>query len=230
MEITMIEVFRTLPWVMPEEPVSLQNFFYEEGVKRKYEKGQFIPHGPDNPQVSLISKGLVVFCFLDYRYQQQVFSLSMEGRTVGDLEAISEKNCHVIAECLKPTEVYAVSAEKYRTFLRSSVSFMEDYAISANNKHQCVMEGMMANYTLPHRLRLIQLFYSILVSKGPLNKGSWNKMPFSMSITDISKLVSANRSWTSTTVNDWISQGLVKKEGSYFWVREELFRLFSPDN
>ncbi len=220
---SMNKVFNIYPWIMPPEPEVIQEFFVREGRLKKISKGQLIAHGALSGQVSLIVSGLVIFYFLDYMDQQKVFSICPPKRTVGDLEVVGSMTCNALAECYYPGELLIVTNQKFQDFLRSSVDVMEQYALSSNLKHQCAMEGMISNYTLPLSLRLKLLLYSTICTQGKLEPDGWNEIPFKLTVTDISLIISANRSWLSTTLNKWIADGFVKKDRHRLLVHGKLF-------
>ena len=206
-------IFCTNPWIMPAEPPVIRKIFEDHGNIVRYEKGSAISHGGKAGSVFLLKKGLVTFGYLDAQEVYRVLSLITPGRTVGDLDSLDQRPCGIIAECLKPSELYVLTHEEWLKNIRSNVEVMEAYALSANRKHQCSMEGMIANYTQPLEMRLRFLLLALIESHYPLKVDGWNPSPVPLSITDISHLVASSRPWVSRTMSHWMKEGLMKKDG-----------------
>lgn len=219
----MSQVFSQKPWVMPEEPPRIKKIFEQHGKVLQYKKGAIFSHGSDNSSVYLVIKGLVTFGYFDSLDHYQVLSLILPGRSIGDLDSLDSQPCNVLAECLRPTTVLAVPHGTWISELHASVANMEAYANSANLKHQCAMEGMIANYTQPleHRLRL--LLFSLISSYYNIRKDSWNPCPITITITDIAKVVACNRCWVSRTISRWSRENLIKKDGRLLLISSSLF-------
>lgn len=216
-------IFDALPWVMPAEPPEIQRIFQRRGRRIECPAGKLILHGFE-AGVTLIERGVVVFSFNDAGNRCQIFSLSLPGCTVGDLEPLEPKIISAAeAECIKPCTVLHVSQAAWLEEIRSSVDMMESYAKSANRKHRCVMEGMIANYTQPMEVRLRLFLYSLVSSHYEAGSREWNPCPVALTVTDIAKIVAANRSWVSRTISAWIDQGKARKDGHLLVFRRSLF-------
>ena len=75
------------------------------------------------------------------------------------------------------------------------------------------MEGLMAVFTLPLEKRLIALCSSIINSYYPLKITEWNPVPLQLTTFEMADIVSSNRSTISTVINQWIEEGLAKRDG-----------------
>lgn len=218
---------KVFPWVMPEEPEIIRRIFYSRGVLKSFPKGTVLKHGGEDGVVYLVSSGVVTFGFLDVNNRYQVISLSLPGRTVGDLDSLDPTPCSIIAEVLKPVKMYCVPRSVWIEELRSNIDVMEAYAQSANYKHQCTMQGMVANYTwaLADRLRL--LFYSLIKTSYDFKMDDWNPLPVKLNNTELATVVSVNRSWVSRTLSHWEAEGLARKDGRILLLHASLFSDFS---
>ena len=220
------KVFNALPWVMPVEPPEIREIFERRGRRIECPAGKLILHGLDSG-VTLIEKGVVVFSFNDLADHCQIFSLCLPGCTVGDLESLEPKSIAAAdAECIKPCTVLYVTREAWLEEIRGSVAMMEAYAKSANRKHWCVMEGMIANYTQPLEIRLRLFLYSLISSHYKIGDREWNPCPVVLTVTDIAKIVAANRSWVSRTLSAWAEQGTMKKDGFFLVFHRSVFEGF----
>ncbi len=217
---------KVLPWVMPEEPEIIREIFYSHGTLKSFPKGTVLRHGGEDGTVYLVDSGLVTFGFLDFNSHYQVISLSLPGRTVGDLDSLDPTPCSVIAEVLKPVQLYCLHRSKWIEQLRSNIRVMEAYAQSANYKHQCTMQGMIANYTWPLADRLRLLFYSLITSAYEFRPNDWNPLPVKINNTELATVVSVNRSWVSRTLSRWGEMGVVKKDGRILLLHASLFSDF----
>ena len=216
-------VFCNTPWIMPLEPDVIRHFFEEKGRLEKFPAGHKLLHGGVAGNVYFVKKGLVTFGYFDASSAFQVLNLILPGRTVGDLDSLDPAPCGIIAECLKPCTLYVLSHEDWIKAVRSSVESMQAYALSANRKHQCAMEGLINNRTLSLPQRLKRLILALIQTHYALRRDGWNPCPIPLTVTDLAKVLSASRPWVSKTLSDWIAAGLMKKDGRSILVHAELF-------
>lgn len=216
-------VFCNNPWIMPPEPDVIRLIFEENGQLEKFPAGSRLMHGGVAGNVYFVKKGLITFGYFDASAVYQVLNLILPGRTVGDLDSLDPAPCGIIAECLKPSTLYVLSHEAWTKAIRSSVESMEAYALSANKKHQCAMEGLINNRTLALPQRLKRLILALIQTHYSLRSEGWNPCPASLTVTDLAKVLSASRPWVSKTLSSWITEGLMKKDGRSLLVRAELF-------
>ncbi len=219
----MRQVFRARPWVLPAEPAKLAELF-KNGRLMQLERGATLRHGGLDGGVTLLLEGLATFAFLDLHGKYHTFALVLPGRTIGDLDALNPNRTAVIAECIRPSRVLVVSNADYRRALRTSTDLMEMYADLSILKEETILEGAFANYTMDLDARLRVLFLSIFLEGGsPLDLEGWNECPVSLSVTEIARIVSGNRSWVSTRLSEWTREGLLQKSGRRMAVRANLF-------
>ena len=216
-------IFNTKPWVMPREPEEIRAIFTEFGRPRVFERGAMIAHGGEDGAVCMVERGVVTFGYYDRDQRHQVFNVILPGRTVGDLESLDASSYPIIAKCIRPTRVLIVGRDLWLERLRSSVQVMEAYARSANLKHQCTMEGMICNYTLPLEERLRKFFYALITAHYSPKPAGWNPCPVVLTVTEIARIVACNRSWVSRTLSGWVASGLVKKDGRMLLLSSRLF-------
>ena len=206
-------IFHTVPWVMPKEPEEIQRIFREHGRLVHFSQGKLLAHGGPAGNICLVTQGTVTFGYYDRQDHYQVFNLILPGRTIGDLESLDVSSFPIIARCIRPTTLLVVDRATWLAQLRASAATMEVYALSANRKHQCTMEGMICNYTLPLEERLRLLFYALITAHYSPKEEGWNPCPVALTVTEIAQVVACNRSWVSRTLSRWISGGLAKKDG-----------------
>ncbi len=216
-------VFQTVPWIMPAEPEAIQRIFEQYGRESRFDRGEMIPHGGAEGSVYLIQQGVVTFGYYDREQRYQVFNVVLSGRTVGDLDSLGRRTIPVIAKCIRPTRVLVVGREVWLSSLRASVETMEAYAVSANRKHQCTMEGMICNYTLALEERLRKFFYALITAHYTPKVSGWNPCPVALTVTELARIVACNRSWVSRTISGWIAQRLAKKDGRMLLISSRLF-------
>jgi CRP-like cAMP-binding protein len=219
----MIGVFNVYPWIMPAESEDLRAFFRERGIKKTFAKRQILPHGGKDGTIGMVESGLISFFFYDAQARQQVFSLSAAGCLLGDIEALDGTKSYAMAECLTETEMLIVPRTAFTDYLKSDILRMEEYARSANRKHQCAMEGMISTYIYPVEDRLLLFLYSLVHAFKEERVGEFLRLPLQLSVTDIARVLSADRSWVSLTLNSWAKSGLVKKSGRAILIHPDLF-------
>ena len=100
---------------------------------------------------------------------------------------------------------------------------MEIYADLAILKQESALEGMLANFTLDLEARLRVFLLSAITSFAELERDGWNLCPLGLTITELSRILSADRSWVSTKVNDWIKLGDARKDGRKLYLHGRLF-------
>lgn len=98
------------------------------------------------------------------------------------------------------------------------------YADMTILKEESIIEGAFANFTLDtdRRLRVLLLSF-FLEGGGQISANEWNECPVSLSVTEISRIIAATRSWVSTRLSEWQREGILKKTGRTFAVRTEFF-------
>lgn len=218
-----------LPWVLPAEPESIWKIFFTHGARVSFPRHATLTHGGVDGKVYLVVKGLVTFGYLDINHKFQIICVVLPGSTVGDLDSLDPTPCSILAETVKPTELLCIPRDVWLDELRSSVCLMEDYAKSANFKHQCTMAGMIANYTQPLEQRLRLLLFSLIQSYYPLKPDDWNPLPVKLSVTEIASIVATNRCWCSRTFSKWTELGLIDKSGGYIRIHGRLLKEFKDD-
>ena len=214
------------PWVRPPEPQVIQELFVRCGTPRHFEKGAFMPHGGkgEGAQAGFLVKGLAALSCVDVLGGAHVFALIAPGRAAGDLDVINPHRVAVQVEFLRPSTVLMVPRERFLEELRSSIELMEIYADLAILKQESALEGMLANFTLELDARLRVLLLSVITSFAELDENGWNACPLGLTITELSLLLSADRSWVSTKVNAWIRAGDARKDGRRLLIHGRLFK------
>ena len=205
----MRQVFRMRPWIFPPEPQAIQEIFVRYGVIRDFAKGAVMEHGGkgDAAQVGFLTKGLATLSCLDVQSQTHIFALLAPGRALGDLDALNPHRVAVQVDFIRPSSVLIVPRARFLESLRASVEMMEIYADLALLKQESALEGTLATFTL-HLER---------------QRGGWNLCPLGLTITELSRILSADRSWVSTKVNDWIKLGDARKDGRKLYLHGRLF-------
>ncbi len=221
----MRQVLRTRPWVLLREPQRFVDFFHREGKLKEIPKGgSFLTHGSINGQTALLLEGLVSFDFVDNAGRQRTFALILPNRMLGDLDVLNPVRPNVVVEVLQPSKFLVVDNHVFRRYLRESVETMELYADLSILKEEGILEGAFANFSMDLDSRLRALFLSILQSeKVEPDAEGWMTLPITLSVTDITRIVSASRAWVSTTLSDWCETGLMKKEVHTMAFREAVF-------
>ena len=232
----MRQVFRSLPWVLPPDPPTIVEIFKKHGREESLAKGQAFRHGGRTGNVYYLVKGLVTFSFVDIHSHSHIFAVVFPGCALGDLDSLPMHAPSVIAECLKPCKVLTLSILDYQKYLRESVEVMEAYAHMCVKKEEAIIEGAFSNFTLDLETRLRLLFYSILRQgqEGDFGKEGYfaslmqegitlQKLPWTPTITAISQILSANRSWLSTKISEWLAAGFIVRQDKDFLCRTDLF-------
>lgn len=221
----MRQVFRMRPWIFPPESQAIQEIFVRYGVIREFAKGAVMEHGGkgDAAQVGFLTKGLATFSCLDVQSQTHIFALLAPGRALGDLDALNPHRVAVQVDFIRPSSVLIVPRARFLESLRASVEMMEIYADLAILKQESALEGMLANFTLDLEARLRVFLLSAITSFAELQRGGWNLCPLGLTITELSRILSADRSWVSTKVNDWIKLGDARKDGRKLYLHGRLF-------
>jgi len=219
----MRQIFRMRPWVQPAEPLPLAQIFKRLGRPASFPKGALMTHGGEDGDVGFLLSGLVAFSFIDFQGQSRIFNLCLPERTIGDLDGVNPSRVAVIAECLRPSTALLLNRKVWLAELRKSVELMELYADIAILKQECFLEGFVSNFTLDLSYRLRVLLLSIIMSYYPLKIDDWNPLPINLTITEISRIVAANRSWVSTKISEWERLGFMKKDGRRLVAHGSLF-------
>lgn len=211
-EVSMRQVFRTRPWVLPREPEKFVEIFKKYGREEFFPKDGVISHGGKDGSIALLLDGLITFAFFDASSNHHIFAIVLPGRTIGDLDALNPSRTNVLAECIRPSRVLMLENKIWRECMRESVENMELYADLSILKEECILEGAFANFTMDLDMRLRVLISAIFQASGvPISPTDYNECPLSLTVTEFARIVGANRSWVSTKISEWCEQGLMRK-------------------
>ncbi len=219
----MRQVFENIPWIHKPEPPELLAIFEKYGTRRKLPSGHIFTHGGTAGKVNLLTKGLAFFSFVDKENRNRIFSILPPGRVIGDLDAVTAFHLNLIAYTARASEVLTVPNELYRETVTASAELLKSYTVNAIRKEECHMEGMIAVYSLPLEQRLIALMSSVIRSYYPLKENDWNPVPLRLTTFEIADVTVSNRSSVSTVINQWIEQGLARKDGRILLLHGALF-------
>lgn len=231
----MRQVFRSLPWVLPRDPAPIAEIFRLFGREIRFDKNQITHHGGGTGNVYFLTEGAVSFSFVDIHSKSHIFALVFPGCAFGDLDSLQIHAPDVIAECLMPGKALILSIDEYQQHLRQSVAVMESFAHMCVKKEEAILEGAFSNFTLNLDTRIRLLLYSILRSRESLadtegfyqrlmtDPNAFHTLPWSPTVTEISQILSANRSTISTVVTDWAENDLLRREGRTMTCRAALF-------
>ena len=114
-------VFCNNPWIMPPEPDIIRDIFVRRGTVQHFPAGTRLTHGGVAGSVYFVNKGLVTFGYFDASAVFQVLNIILPGRTVGDLDSLSNDPCTIIAECVKPCVLSVLTKEEWQDAIRSTV-------------------------------------------------------------------------------------------------------------
>ena len=105
-----------------------------------------------------------------------------------------------------------------------SVATLSCYVRNAISKEESHMEGMIANSTLELPERILSFSYALINAYYPPKLEDWNPLPVTLTLTEISRVVAANRTSVSLIISDWIKDGNAQKKGRQLLIYGRLFQ------
>lgn len=219
----MPHVFLQSPWIHPEEPEPLKRIFRTLGRRLEVPAGALLPYETTEPLVGLLESGLGAFSFTDRQGRGHTFALILPGRVFGDLDVISGRRPNLHGMAIRRSTILILERSRWQAALEMSTELMRVHVRQAIIKQECHMEGMIANYTLDLAERMKALLRSVIESWYPLRTDGWNPLPIALNVTEISRIVSANRSSASVILSRWTDEGLVRRDGRRLILHGSLF-------
>lgn len=103
--------------------------------------------------------------------------------------------------------------EDWEAEIRDSPTLLRLYAKNAICKEEAHMEGVIANFTMDLPSRVRTLLRSIVSSYYEVKEDGWNPLPIKLSVSEISRIVAANRSSVSLVFFDWMQKEWARRDG-----------------
>jgi len=90
-------------------------------------------------------------------------------------------------------------------------------------KFESIVEGMVANLTLPPEERLKMLLFMLTAEESGVEEKEWRTLPYRLTAQELGQVVSITRSNISRQLNAWRKEGLAEKDGLVWRFKSALF-------
>lgn len=211
-------------WIHPKAPAEVIKIFYEKGEKRKVKKGEELLHGAPYGEISLLTKGLCFYQFLDWADKEHVFSVILPERTIGDIDGICGNVANVMAYVARDSEVLVLPYKVWHEQITQNTQILEEAAINIVKKQESHIEALLSCFTMDVDMRLRSLLHAITKAYYPIRENGWNPVPIPLNTVMLAKIISASRTSVSLKMNQWIQEGLVKKDGRIWLIDSSLYQ------
>jgi CRP-like cAMP-binding protein len=212
----MRQVFVHAPYVFVSEPAEIKNVYFRYGTFERRNRGTAVIHGGTSGRFYFLKKGLAVSKFTDKHERNHILTLFMPGQAFADMDGITRETVNCTDMLIRPSELLSLDYETWYEHIGSNPKLL------LINKHDAMMEGLIANYTLSVPERIKVLLKALLTSGLNNYKTGWNRVPLNLSNVEYAALVSATRVSISRLFTEWSAEGLLKKNNRELYVHTDL--------
>lgn len=232
----MRQVFLQFPWIHAPTPKSFFPLFQRYGHYQVLKAGQAIYNGGTDGEVAWILSGLCAFRIQDAQDKAHYFTLVPAHRLVGNVDAYTASVVNVVDFAMRESEVLLLPRHNFVEALQRNARLAEEHTSVLVHEHESDMEGLFSVATDTLALRLVRLFGALLFRDSPRESFHWEKaidelapqpIPFSLTPTEIAKIVHASRTAVSLQLNAWERSGLIKVLDGERHITPELLSLAS---
>mgnify|MGYP002590288191 FL=1 len=220
----MRQVFYSSPWIHEPEPEELFRIYAAYGERIKVKAGADLPYSGEDALVCYLEKGLGAFSYLDKSGHKNYFAIIVPKRTFGDLVSLTQNRMCLKGEILRDSTLIILKRKIWEEQVMKSVATLSCYVRNAISKEESHMEGMIANSTLELPERILSFSYALINAYYPPKLEDWNPLPVTLTLTEISRVVAANRTSVSLIISDWIKDGNAQKKGRQLLIHGRLFQ------
>jgi CRP-like cAMP-binding protein len=218
----MRQVFVHAPYVFVSEPAEIKNIYLKYGTFERRNRGTAVIHGGESGRFYFLKKGLAVCNFTDKHEHSHILTLFMPGQAFADMDGISRETANCTDMLIRPSELLSLDYKTWYEHIGSNADLLLIATRSAINKHDSIMEGLIANFTLSVPDRTKVLLKALITSEFNDYKPGWNKVPLNLSNVEYSALVGATRVSISRLFTEWSSEGMLKKNNRELYVHTDL--------
>ncbi|MDR2401099.1 MAG: Crp/Fnr family transcriptional regulator [Deferribacteraceae bacterium] len=218
----MRQVFVHNPYVYSSEPPEIKNVYFRYGVFERLKRGTPVIHGGAHGRFYFLKKGLGACIFTDKNGRSHIFTLVLPGQAFGDIDGITRETVNCTDMVIRPSEVLSIDYETWYKHIGSRAEILLISAKSIINRHDAMMEQMIANYTLRIPERIKVLLKALITTEFNDYRIGWNKVPFNLSNVEYAALVGATRVSISRLFTEWSFEGLLKKNNRELFVHTDL--------
>lgn len=162
----MRRIFRSYPYFLPADPAPIVALF-ENGRKRRIEKGGTLKAGGMGPRVFLLTSGVCAYYAGEgFGRRPTILSTILPGRILGDLTAAVGTRCNVHTAALTAAEVVELDPAWFQATVTGDPTLANLQMRNITAKEESLIEGMVANFTRAPEERLLIYMKSFLLMTG----------------------------------------------------------------
>ena len=174
----------------------------------------------------LIEEGVAGYFVAGVFGESRIMGLLPPGRSVADISVSIGRSCNIETKALTPLKAWACPAKFFDEVVYEDRTFSEVHHRLTVMKFESIVEGMIANFTLPpdERLKMLLFMLTAEEEQDATRDGTWCTVPYRLTAQELGQVVNITRSNISRQLNAWRKVGLAQKQGRDWQVSDELFK------
>ena len=213
--------YAKMPWVIPPAPAVTEAVFVKEGEPFEVPRGDFFDFGRGDT-VWWIESGLFATYSKNYVRAMRYIGLFGPRTVLGGTMAVRSRGdpMQLAARVLAKARGLRLGAKRSRRLLEEpgTASLMFRWCLSAS---EAQLEGSVVNDLYPVEMRMRLALAALYAASGgnPAEASFPVDLPWEITVTDIARLVHADRSLVSRILSDCQRKELLSKSGRRIAVR-----------
>ncbi len=219
----MRQVFNGLPWIPSAEHQLIRELFEKYGRRQVISKNSILKSGGDGSKLFYVVKGLCLYYVNYTQGKTSVMAILPPGRSICNLSCLSGRRVNVTTYAKRGTEVLSISPEHYLRHIKENPAVADVVLKESIFKHESLLEGMIANFTLSHEDRLRTFYKALCCSFDHSTNENMAEIPLKLTCEELGMIINASRVTVSRIQNKWVKAGLCTKQGTRLFLDQRLF-------
>lgn len=220
----MRQIFFATPYVCPREPERIAELIRAHGTLRDVAAGEVLKRGGDANRLFLLEEGLCAYFVAgDTTGHASIMSLLLPGTTMCDMTSSVGRRCNVETRAILPSKVWCTAPDFFSKHVFTDPELAVLKYQHAIEKEETIIEGMIANFTLPPEQRIKILLKAVLLHENPVLGTDWLRVPYTISAEVIGQTVNLTRQTVAQVIGDWRRNGLARRTGRHLEILPTLF-------
>lgn len=219
----MRQIFTTFPYIEPAIPLSFANAMRAASRLVELKTGDILKLPAELHHCYLIEEGVAGYFVAGVFGGSRIMGLLPPGRSVADISVSIGRSCNIETRALTPLKAWACPAKFFDEVVFADRTLSEIHHRLTVMKFESIVEGMVANLTLPPEERLKMLLFMLTAEESGVEEKEWRTLPYRLTAQELGQVVSITRSNISLQLNAWRKEGLAEKDGLVWRFKSALF-------
>lgn len=219
----MRQIFTTFPYIEPAIPLSFANAMRAASRLVELKTGDILKLPAELHHCYLIEEGVAGYFIAGVFGESRIMGLLPPGRSVADISVSIGRSCNIETRALTPLKAWACPAKFFDEVVFADRTLSEIHHRLTVMKFESIVEGMVANLTLPPEERLKMLLFMLTAEESGVEEKEWRTLPYRLTAQELGQVVSITRSNISRQLNAWRKEGLAEKDGLVWRFKSALF-------